>query len=290
MSSGGFLLLPILALSIALGAGCTTASRAATTSDPVGRPENVSAAVPPPAVAAAAASAVTIPESYAARAPGGAPADALQDSLDTSVNGQRAMPEHASATLSREPSANATNVAALTAAREPVAQPPSVRVLPPTGAPPPSGGYRLLIPSAGIDAPVVEVGTEPDGTMASPDGPDIVGWFAAGPRPGGPGNVLMDGHVDWADRATGIARNAVFWNLKDLDVGHELAVAAGETRFIYQVRESLRFAYDDPSALLVLAPSRSPLLTLITCEGNFSAAARNYSHRRVIIAELTRTE
>ncbi|MCX6021287.1 MAG: class F sortase [Chloroflexi bacterium] len=166
--------------------------------------------------------------------------------------------------------------------------PPAAAPAPPP--PPPSSGFRIRIPSVGVNAPIVSVGLEPDGSMAAPDGPDVVGWFANGPRPGQAGNALMDGHVDWADRQTGVARTAVFYPLKDVGVGQDIVVDADGRRYTYRVREALVFAWNDPSALRVLRPSSETLITLITCEGTFDRGAHNYSHRRVIIAALVGSE
>src|SRR2546422_1825618 len=43
---------------------------------------------------------------------------------------------------------------------------------------------RLVVPSIGVDAPIVEVGLKPDGAMDSPHGPDPVGWYSFSPTPG----------------------------------------------------------------------------------------------------------
>lgn len=126
--------------------------------------------------------------------------------------------------------------------------------------------------------------------MAAPDGPDIVGWFSMGPRPGQRGNVLMDGHVDWADRQTGIARTAVFYPLRNVQLGQDVVIDSDGRRHTYRIRDTRLYAFDDASALSVLQPTSDAVVTLITCEGTFDRGAHNYSHRRVIIAGLVATE
>ncbi|MBI4498957.1 MAG: sortase [Chloroflexi bacterium] len=258
----------VVALSVTLGVACTLAPMAVP-------PQEVA---PPSVPAVPAATAVLLAPSP------GAPTVPMTSALPSPTTTPTATP---AASVPPAP----TGVPSATAP-EPTQQQAgaSIETRPLVAAPPSPSEYRLLIHAIGVDAPIVAVGLDADGAMAAPDGPDVVGWFAAGPRPGSVGNVLMDGHVDWADRSAGTARRAVFWRLRELTPGEELAVVAGESRFIYRVRASLRFAWDDPEAVQVLAPSHEALLTLITCGGTFDPASRDYSHRRVIVAEFARTE
>ena len=57
---------------------------------------------------------------------------------------------------------------------------------------------RLQIEAIGIDAPVVSLGVEADGTMQSPSGPLDAGWYTFSAIPGAPGNAVFSGHVDFA--------------------------------------------------------------------------------------------
>src|SRR5688572_7963661 len=56
---------------------------------------------------------------------------------------------------------------------------------------------RLVVPSIGVDAPVIAVGLDEEGRMLSPEGPDPVGWYTFSPTPGQPGNTVISGHRDW---------------------------------------------------------------------------------------------
>lgn len=152
-----------------------------------------------------------------------------------------------------------------------------------------SSSWNIQMPAIGVNAPLVPVGTEPDGTMASPSDADSVGWFSGGPRPGQTGNVLMAGHLDWTDIITGAPRTAVFWRLKELVPGDKVYVTDGNRRYTYIVTESLRFSSYDPTATQVLQPTSDARITFITCEGTYDQATRNYSHRRVVIAQLANT-
>lgn len=151
---------------------------------------------------------------------------------------------------------------------------------------PAMGDWRIAIPAIGIDATIVSVGLDPDGAMGSPDGPHDVGWYKYGPVPGEKGNVLLDGHVDWTNRQTGVAFGAVFWDLKTLKPGTKVTITDGEQEFVYQVTEYRRYRWDDPEGVSVLQPTQDPRITMITCGGQFDRASRNYSMREVVIAEL----
>lgn len=143
-----------------------------------------------------------------------------------------------------------------------------------------------MLPQIGVDAPIVPVGLEPDGSMGAPSGPDEVGWYQYGPSPGQLGNVLLDGHVDWTDPATGRPRTAVFWDLTKLSAGSKVIFSAGERQYVYAVTEKRRYRWDDPEGASVLQPTTDTRVTLITCGGAFDRATRNYSMREVIIAHL----
>lgn len=150
----------------------------------------------------------------------------------------------------------------------------------------PLPGWRIIIPQIGVDTSIVSVGLEPDGAMGAPETPDVVGWYRYGPSPGQQGNVLLDGHVDWTDRGTGIPRVGVFWDLAKLPMGSEIIIADGAREYVYQVAEKLRFSWDDPDGASVLQSTADTRATLITCGGAFDRVTRSYALRDVIIARL----
>src|SRR5688572_25346850 len=82
---------------------------------------------------------------------------------------------------------------------------------PAVATPTPSAGVRLVIPSIGVDAPVVPAGWDEDGNMASPEAPEEVAWYEFTPRPGTPGNAVMAAHLNW--RGGGKAAFAELANL-----------------------------------------------------------------------------
>jgi LPXTG-site transpeptidase (sortase) family protein len=139
---------------------------------------------------------------------------------------------------------------------------------------------RLVVPSIGVDAPVVELGLKPDGAMESPDGPDPVGWYGFSPTPGNPGNAVFSGHRDWY---TGVA--GVFWRLGELREGSDLTLVLEDgTRLVYVVGLSALIGPDDVPIDEVVGQTRDEMITLISCEGSFDPSSREYDKRRVIRA------
>lgn len=139
---------------------------------------------------------------------------------------------------------------------------------------------RLQIPAIGVDAPVVEVGYTAEGAMASPDGPYAVGWYPFSPTPGNPGNTVLSGHRDWR---TGVT--AVFWRLGELAPGDAVSVQLADGSSVdYRVVLSVLLAPDQMPIDEVVGPTREETITLITCEGSFDRASRDYDKRRVVWA------
>ena len=137
----------------------------------------------------------------------------------------------------------------------------------------------LDIPRIGTHAPIVPLGLDDDGAMAAPVDPDTVGWWQDGPGLGGAGNMLLDGHVDWAGRLR------VFGLLKQLTPGDEIWVtdAAGRTR-PYGVVWTRLYEVDTAPLDEIFTTAPDEQLTLITCGGEFDQASRMYVSRWVVRA------
>lgn len=144
----------------------------------------------------------------------------------------------------------------------------------------------IRVPALGIDASVVPVGLDSDGAMGAPTDPWAVGWYSPGAGPGDSGNLLLDGHVDWTDQNTGAPFGAVFWRLRELAHGDVIYIFAGDRSFKYVVETTVTLEWDDPSGADYLQPTETPTATIITCGGIFDRAARNYSHRIIVVARL----
>ena len=138
---------------------------------------------------------------------------------------------------------------------------------------------RIQIPSLGVDATVVDVGLESDGSMQLP-GASESGWYWPGVRPGGEvGSAVIAAHVDYA------GERGVFFDLRSLEVGSEVSVVddLGDTH-LFIVTE--RFQVDKAGLPIdeLFRVDGTGTLTLITCGGVFDQGARSYTDNIVVRA------
>ncbi len=151
------------------------------------------------------------------------------------------------------------------------------RLMPiPTGAiprgprkPPPN---RILIPSVGIDAKVISLGTHvnENGELVWDTAPFAVGHHNGTANPGEVGNVVMSGHI--SSRSEG----AVFKSLPEVKVGDGVVVVTKERDFLYQIVDR---QIVEPGQIEILNTDGGEMLTLITCFPD-----RVYTHRLVLKA------
>lgn len=176
----------------------------------------------------------------------------------------------------------------------PVAVPPSAQPLAPDGSGPVQHRSariedletertprptRLRIPALGVDAPVRALGVAPTGEMEVPADASTVAWYEYGPGPGQPGSAVLAAHVDYhGDRG-------VFFDLAGLTAGTEVLVELASGR-------PLRFVVSERASIAKVAlpidelfrRDGDPVLTLITCGGEYDAAARSYRSNVVVRA------
>jgi hypothetical protein len=144
---------------------------------------------------------------------------------------------------------------------------------------------QMVVPNAGVDAPV-ETGTiTPDGVMVDPSGPWVITWYDAIAAPGQGRNVVMAAHLDWWEVGP-----AVFWNVPSLPAGDLVSLSmedgshydyAIEWSRLYHVATELT-----PEVIQteVVGDTGRESLTMITCGGEFDPAAGEYLNRYVIRA------
>ena len=158
----------------------------------------------------------------------------------------------------------------------------------PTGAPSvprPSAPSRVIIPTLGVDAPVVEVSWhvlqagEARGEWETVAG--AAGHHRGSAEPGQPGNCVLSAH-------SSDAGGAVFRGLEALSPGDLVRlVTFGKSEYSYQVGAVLKL--DEVGATESerreharwLDPTDEAVLTLVTCWPPWS-----YTHRVVVRAEL----
>ena len=141
---------------------------------------------------------------------------------------------------------------------------------------------RLLIPKIGVDAPVEVKSIDANGVMQPPDSPSVVAWYDFSTQPGGAGNAVFSGHLDYA----GVGP-AVFWKLGRLQPGDEIQVSAGVGGAIIQYRvTSIRSYAATTDASQIVASQGRPTITLITCNGTFDYSKQQYNQRIVVTGDL----
>jgi sortase (surface protein transpeptidase) len=145
---------------------------------------------------------------------------------------------------------------------------------------------RLDVPAIGVQAPVVARGLDQQGAIDPPpfDQPGVVGWYAAGVKPGAPGTALFVGHVDTETKP------AVFFRLSTLRPGATVRVVRDDGRVaeftVEDVKVLARDGFDASQAYGTRQSGRAEL-RLITCGGTFDRASGTYAANVVVSAYLT---
>ncbi|AVH58552.1 MULTISPECIES: class F sortase [Streptomyces] len=169
-----------------------------------------------------------------------------------------------------------------------VGRPPEVRLPPalkPLGNARPQ---RVDIPSLGVQAPVVARGLDAHGAIDPPpfDQPGVVGWYAAGAKPGAAGTALFVGHVDTETRP------AVFYKLSSTTRGDTVRVIRDDgtvAEFTVDDVQVLSHENFDAQQAYGVRKSGRAELRLITCGGAFDVASRTYTANVIVSAYLTGT-
>lgn len=142
----------------------------------------------------------------------------------------------------------------------------------------------LVVEKAQIDAEV-ETQQIVDGVMLNPSGPWIVSWYEQTSMLGEIGNVVMAGHVDYWNVGP-----SVFFNLRDLVEGDQVEVIGeNQTSYLYSVEWNETFELEELTSGRItelVGPTEDPVLTLITCGGEFDYASGEYLSRTVVRASL----
>jgi sortase (surface protein transpeptidase) len=137
---------------------------------------------------------------------------------------------------------------------------------------------RVVIPAIDVDADLVALGLNDDGSMEVPDF-GLAGWYEPGPRPGEPGPAVIAAHVD------SVRGPDVFFRLRDLAMGDKVTVEyadGSDTTFV--VKNSEQQLKEDLPVERIWNPTDHPVLRLITCGGEFDASARSYLSNLIVYA------
>ncbi len=163
-----------------------------------------------------------------------------------------------------------------------VVPPQSSQVVAAVPAKPIQSGVRIAIPAIGVNAPVVSLGLNADGTLEVPSSFSVAGWWSGGPFPGQIGPAVIVGHV------SSVAGPGVFYKLGDLVPGDRVTITAPSgTVSTFSVVRSLEVSKDAFPTQLVYGPVSDPELRLITCSGSFNSSTGHFVDNLIVFAKLS---
>ena len=142
---------------------------------------------------------------------------------------------------------------------------------------------RVIIPGIGVDASLIPLGLNSDGTVEVPslDDPLEAGWYHYGPAPGEIGPAVVLGHVDSRREA------GVFYRLHDVRPGDTAEIGrtdGSRVAFIVtRVEQTPKTSFPTQS---VYGDTPDPELRLITCGGSFDRARGSYRDNMIVFAVL----
>lgn len=138
---------------------------------------------------------------------------------------------------------------------------------------------RVTIPAIGVDANLVGVGLNPDGSMHTPDF-GIAAWYDLGPKPGAPGPAVVLAHVD--SKANG---PDVFFRLRELKPGDQVTVHYPDRTITFAVTAKEQTAKTKLPTAKIWNDTKSPVLRLVTCGGAFDRGAGSYLDNIIVYAD-----
>ena len=137
----------------------------------------------------------------------------------------------------------------------------------------------ISIEGVGVgEAPVIDVGVEENGDMEIP-GADSVGWYRFNATPGEAGSAVLAAHISFDGQP------GVFRYLDEANVGDRVVVEFDDgTRSEFEIVELAQYDKQELPDERVFAKTGDPVLTLITCGGDFNRSLRSYEDNIVAYA------
>ncbi|WP_067461351.1 class F sortase [Actinomadura macra] len=148
-----------------------------------------------------------------------------------------------------------------------------------------SSPVRIRIPAIGVDAPVLSLGLNADGTVQEPSlkQPWLTSWYNGGAAPGERGPAAFYGHVD--SRASG---PAVFYELGHLKRGARVEVLRQDGRTaIFQITSIEQVPKSRFPTERVYGRTSDPTIRVMTCGGEFDPVKRSYKDNIIAYGVLT---
>ncbi|MCP3856471.1 MAG: class F sortase [Actinomycetia bacterium] len=138
----------------------------------------------------------------------------------------------------------------------------------------------VRIPGIDVDASIIELGLNGDGSLEVPSDYGLTGWYTGRAVPGDIGPSVVVGHVD---STTG---PAVFNRLPRLEVGDLIEIDRSDGLVAhFRVSEITLVQKDQFPTAAVYGATEVPALRLITCGGAFDREERSYGANHIVYAE-----
>ncbi|MGI9621567.1 MAG: class F sortase [Acidimicrobiales bacterium] len=129
-----------------------------------------------------------------------------------------------------------------------------------------------------VQAPVVEVGVQPNGEMEIPRGSEV-GWYKFGPSPGLEGSAVLAAHVAFD------GEDGVFRHLDDVSPGSRIVVGYEDgSTADFEIVDLQQYGKADLPFERIFAKQGDSVLTLITCGGAFDSSSRSFADNVVAYA------
>lgn len=149
---------------------------------------------------------------------------------------------------------------------------------------PASVPVRVEVPSIGVNAPLIPLGKQANGEVATPPGEpgSPGGWYKDSPAPGQTGSAVILGHVNTTTSDVGL-----FYRLHDLTPGQPITITRTDhTAAVFTVdRVDIYHKANFPTVEVYKNADR-PEVRLITC-GGYDPATGQYLDNTVVYAHLT---
>jgi hypothetical protein len=143
---------------------------------------------------------------------------------------------------------------------------------------------RIEIPKIHARAPIIPVGTTPDGELEVPLNPRTVGWWRYGAKPGATvGTAILAGHINYAGVNGSMAEigrlnpgdDVFVFGKQNAQAGHEVRFTVTGVRTYHKTHLPYRKIFDQKSV---------GRIAIVTCGGPFDASTGNYLDNIVVFA------
>lgn len=149
---------------------------------------------------------------------------------------------------------------------------------------PTSTPTRVRIPALHVDAALIGLGRQADGSMQVPTDAHTVGWYTGAPTPGSLGPAVLAGHVDFHGEPGSFARISSLHTRDTITVTRQDGTTA-----TFAVTGVNRYPKNRFPSQSVYGALDHAGLRLITCGGSFDSGSGHYVDNIVVFADLVTT-